>query len=42
MAKIGTAHIEVKPVLNEEALEAMAQRIEDAITAAVNRGLAKS
>ena len=40
MAKIGTAHIEIKPVINEEALEALVQRIEDAIAAGVARGMA--
>ena len=40
MAKIGTAHVEIKPVLNEEALEAIATRIEEAIAKGVERGLA--
>lgn len=35
MAKIGTAHIELKPVLNDEALE----QITAAITAAVKEGV---
>ena len=39
MAKIGTAHIEIKPVLNDEALEAITKRIEDAVAAGVARGL---
>jgi len=39
MAKIGTAHIEIKPVINEEALEALVQRIEDAVAAGVARGM---
>lgn len=39
MAKIGTAHIEIKPVINEEALDALVQRIEDAVAAGVARGL---
>src|SRR5205085_5675824 len=43
MAKIGTAHIEVKPVANEGALDALceslAQRIEDAVAAGVERGM---
>lgn len=39
MAKIGTAHIEVKPVLNEEALAGIVQRIEDAVAEGVRRGL---
>lgn len=42
MAKIGTAHIEIKPVLNEEALEAIVKRIEGAIDAGVTRALHKS
>lgn len=39
MAKIGTAHIEIKPILNEEALAVIVQRIEDAIAAGVARAL---
>lgn len=39
MAKVGTAHIEIKPVLNEEALEALVQRIEDAVAEGVSRAL---
>lgn len=39
MAKIGTAHIEVKPVLNQEALDLITQQIEDAVAAAVTAGL---
>lgn len=42
MAKIGTAHIEIKPVLNEEALDAIAQRIEDAVAAGIERGIARA
>lgn len=46
MAKIGTAHIEIKPVLNDEALAAIIQRVEDAftdaVTDAVKRGVAKA
>ena len=41
MAKIGTAHIEIKPVLNEAALGAIVQRVEDAIADAVARGVAR-
>lgn len=45
MAKIGTAQIEIKPVLNEDALNAMIQRIsqqvEDAVAAGVDRGMSK-
>lgn len=40
MAKIGTAHVEIKPVLNEGALDALVQRIEDAIAQGVERALA--
>lgn len=39
MAKIGTAHVEIKPVLNEEALEAIVARIERQVAQAVERGL---
>lgn len=42
MAKIGTAHVEIKPVLNEEALEAIVQRIEDAVEAGMTRALDKA
>lgn len=41
MAKIGTAHIEIKPVLNEEALDEITRRIEDAVAAAVAAGMAR-
>jgi hypothetical protein len=40
MAKIGTAHVEIKPVLNEEALEQIVQRIEEAVRRGVEAGLA--
>jgi len=39
MAKIGTAHIEIKPVLDAEALEALATAIERAVAAGVERGM---
>lgn len=39
MAKIGTAHIEIKPVLNKEALAAIVQQIEDAVARGVERAL---
>lgn len=39
MAKIGTAHIEIKPVLNEEALEAIARQVELTVAQAVARGI---
>lgn len=42
MAKIGTAHVEIKPVLNEEALDALVARIESAIEAGVTRALEKA
>jgi len=35
MAKIGTAHVEIKPVLNEEALNELCRRVEDAVETAV-------
>lgn len=40
MAKIGTAHIEIKPTLNEESLAAMVRQIEAAVRGAVAAGLA--
>lgn len=40
MAKIGTAHVEIKPVLDAEALEQLCKRIEDAVAAGVARGMA--
>ena len=39
MAKIGTAHVEIKPVLNQEALDEITNRIENAVADAVARGL---
>lgn len=39
MAKIGTAHIEIKPVLSDEALDELAKRIEDAVALGVQRGM---
>jgi hypothetical protein len=41
MAKIGTAHVEIKPVLNQEALDALVAKIEDAIASGVARALDK-
>ena len=35
MAKIGTAHVEIKPVLNEEALDALCAQVEEAVANAV-------
>ena len=40
MAKIGTAHIEIKPVLDQEALDALTVQIEQAIALGVSRGMA--
>ena len=40
MAKIGTAQIEIKPVINDEALEEITRRIADAVAAGVARGMA--
>lgn len=40
MAKIGTAHVEIKPVLNEDALNAVTSQIEAAVQVAVQAGLA--
>lgn len=42
MAKIGTAHIEIKPVISDEALQALMQRIETAVAEGVARGMAKA
>lgn len=39
MAKIGTAHVEIKPVLAEEALDALCKQVEERVAAAVRRGL---
>lgn len=39
MAKVGTAHLEIKPVLNEEALAEIGRRIEQEVAAAVERGI---
>lgn len=39
MAKIGTAHIEVKPVLNDGALDDLCAQIEKRIGDAVRRGM---
>ena len=40
MAKIGTAHIEIKPVIDDEALAVITQRIEEAVANGVVRGIA--
>lgn len=42
MAKIGTAHVEIKPVLNEEALNQIVERIEKAVEDGVYRALQRS
>ena len=39
MAKIATAHIEIKPVLNEEALQEVLEAIEGAVAAGFVRGV---
>jgi len=39
MAKIGTAHVEIKPVVNEDALTALCLRIQQQVEDAVQRGL---
>lgn len=39
MAKIGTAHIEIKPVIDDEALERITARVEEAVAAGVARGI---
>ena len=39
MAKIGTAHIELKPVIDEAALNAITERIADAVAEGVRRGM---
>lgn len=39
MAKVGTAHVEIKPVLNEGALDALTKVIEDRIANAVAAGI---
>ena len=40
MAKIGTAHIEIKPVLDREALSTITALIEEAVATGVLRGMA--
>jgi hypothetical protein len=41
MAKIGTAHIEIKPVVNEEALDALAQRVGEVVRQAIEEATAR-
>lgn len=40
MAKIGTAHVEIKPVLDEAALAALTDRVAEAVAEGVRRGMA--
>lgn len=40
MAKIGTAHIELKPVVDEAALSVIVERIAEAVAEGVRRGMA--
>jgi len=40
MAKIGTAHVEIKPVLDEDALTRITDSIAAAVRAGVRRGMA--
>ena len=42
MATVGTAHVKIKPVLDEEALEQIAARIEEAVRQAVAKALAEA
>jgi len=37
MAKVGTAHIEIKPVVSDDALEKITQSIADAIERGIER-----
>jgi len=39
MAKIGTAHIEIKPVIDEAALQSITRRVERAVAEGVWRGM---
>lgn len=39
MAKIGTAHIEIKPVLSEDALTEITAKIEAAVRSGVEAGM---
>ena len=40
MAKIGTAHVEIKPVLDVGVLDEITSRIADAVAEGVRRGMA--
>lgn len=42
MAKIGTAQIEIKPVINDEALDVIVERIAEAVAEGVRRGMAEA
>jgi len=39
MAKIGTAHIEIKPVIDEAALDIIVERVAAAVAEGIARGL---
>jgi len=41
MAKIGTAHVEIKPVVSDEALAEVTRRVADAVAAGVALGMAR-
>lgn len=41
MAKVATVHVEIKPVLNEQALAELTSRIEDAVADAVSVGMTR-
>lgn len=42
MAKIGTAHVEIKPVVSDEALEQITAAVEKAVAAGVERGMRRA
>ena len=42
MAKIGTAHIEIKPVIDEAALKSITENIADAVAAGLAEGMART
>ena len=39
IAKVGTAHVEIKPVLNEAELERICKVIEESVAAAISRSM---
>ena len=41
MAKIGTAHVEIKPVVDEAALAEITRRVADAVAAGVALGMSR-